>query len=160
MRGTSFRVSRQPEFLFSEEALVHKRSWSENLTYYTGWVAVPAYLHPPCLALQYPAARRPPGPRLPLEGTGGRWLSSEPHYASPFRRVGYLAGALLGGGKGAVQAIATPVALVGVESTQRLRINQLLNTSGKMGRGAGAFLQCAGVRVLREGGGGLLWAEG
>lgn len=28
--------SSQPEFLFSEEALVHKRSWSENLTYYTG----------------------------------------------------------------------------------------------------------------------------
>ena len=54
-------------------------------------------------------------------------------------RVGYLAGALLGGGKGAAQALTTPVALAGVESTQRLRINQLLNTSGKMGRGAGVF---------------------
>ena len=31
-----YRVPEQPEFLFSEEAGVHKRSWSENLTYYTG----------------------------------------------------------------------------------------------------------------------------
>ena len=31
-----FRLPTQPEFLFSEEATVHHRSWSENLTYYTG----------------------------------------------------------------------------------------------------------------------------
>ena len=31
-----YRLPEQPEFLFSEEAGVHKRSWSENLTYYTG----------------------------------------------------------------------------------------------------------------------------
>jgi hypothetical protein len=37
-----------------------------------------------------------------------------------------------------VQALTTPVTLAGVESSQRLRLNQLLNTSGKMGRGAGA----------------------
>ena len=53
------------------------------------------------------------------------------------------AGAILGGGKGAVQAVSAPVALAGVESSQRLRINQLLNTSGKMGRTAGA---CALLR--------------
>jgi hypothetical protein len=47
------------------------------------------------------------------------------------------AGALLGGGKGAYQAISSPVAVAGVDST-RLRVNQLLNTSGKLGRGAGA----------------------
>lgn len=29
-------LPRQPEFLFAEEAAVHRRSWSENLTYYTG----------------------------------------------------------------------------------------------------------------------------
>lgn len=91
----SFRISKQPEFLFSEEALVHRRSWSENLTYYTG--------------------------------------------------MGYLAGALLGGGRGAVQALSTPVALAGVESSQRLRLNQLLNTSGKMGRGAGNALGVLGL---------------
>lgn len=34
--AAAFRLPHQPEFLFSEEALVHKRSWSENLTYYTG----------------------------------------------------------------------------------------------------------------------------
>ncbi len=55
----------------------------------------------------------------------------QPHPPNP-------AGALLGGGKGAAQALTAPVALAGVESSQRLRINQLLNTSGKMGRGAGA----------------------
>lgn len=31
-----FKLPSQPEFLFSEEATVHRRSWSENLTYYTG----------------------------------------------------------------------------------------------------------------------------
>lgn len=31
-----FKLPNQPEFLFSEEATVHRRSWSENLTYYTG----------------------------------------------------------------------------------------------------------------------------
>lgn len=37
-----------------------------------------------------------------------------------------------------MQALTSPVTLAGVESSQRLRLNQLLNTSGKMGRGAGA----------------------
>lgn len=35
-KGGAFRLPAQPEFLFSEEAAVHHRSWSENLTYYTG----------------------------------------------------------------------------------------------------------------------------
>jgi import inner membrane translocase subunit TIM23 len=91
----SFRVSRQPEFLFSEEATVHRRSWSENLTYYTG--------------------------------------------------VGYLAGALLGGARGAAQAVSAPVALAGVEATQLLRLNQLLNTSGKLGRSSGNALGVLGL---------------
>lgn len=33
---SGFKLASQPEFLFSEEATVHRRSWSENLTYYTG----------------------------------------------------------------------------------------------------------------------------
>jgi import inner membrane translocase subunit TIM23 len=89
----AFRISKQPEFLFSEEAMVHKRSWSENLTYYTG--------------------------------------------------LGYLSGAILGGARGAAQALSAPVALAGVETSQRLRLNQLLNTSGKMGRTAGGW--CTGA---------------
>lgn len=32
----AYRVSRAPEFLFQEEAKVKTRSWSENVTYYTG----------------------------------------------------------------------------------------------------------------------------
>ena len=31
-----YRLPQQPEFLFSEESTVHRRSWSENLTFYTG----------------------------------------------------------------------------------------------------------------------------
>lgn len=31
-----YKLPNQPEFLFSEEATVHKRSISENLSYYTG----------------------------------------------------------------------------------------------------------------------------
>eukprot|EP00887_Chlorella_sp_A99_P007343 scaffold2.g7343.t1 len=91
----AFRVSQQPEFLFSEEALVHRRSWSENLTYYTG--------------------------------------------------AGYLGGAVLGGVRGAGQALSAPVAIAGVESSQRLRLNQLLNTSGKLGRSAGNSLGVLGL---------------
>ena len=33
---TAYKLPQQPEFLFSEESTVHRRSWSENLTYYTG----------------------------------------------------------------------------------------------------------------------------
>lgn len=32
----AYKLPQQPEFLFSEEAAVHRRSWSENLTFYTG----------------------------------------------------------------------------------------------------------------------------
>jgi len=35
LRG-AYKLPQQPEFLFSEEATVHKRGWGENLTYYTG----------------------------------------------------------------------------------------------------------------------------
>lgn len=83
--------------MFIEEAAAHRRSWSENLTYYTG--------------------------------------------------VGYLAGAVLGGGVGAFRAVTTPVTLATVDGlpSQRLRINQLLNTSGKMGRSAGNALGVVGL---------------
>lgn len=74
---------------------MHRRSWSENLTYYTG--------------------------------------------------LGYLSGALLGGGAGAYQSVAAPVAIAGVQTTQRLRLNQLLNTSGKLGRSAGNSLGILGL---------------
>jgi len=35
-RPIAYKLPKQPEFLFSEEAAVHRRSWSENLTFYTG----------------------------------------------------------------------------------------------------------------------------
>ena len=35
LRG-GYKLPQQPEFLFSEEATVHRRGWGENLTYYTG----------------------------------------------------------------------------------------------------------------------------
>lgn len=83
--------------MFSEEATVHQRSWSENLTYYTGTC--------------------------------------------------YLAGALAGGGAGAARALAAPVELAGGggAASQRLRLNQLLNTSGKMGRTSGNALGTLGL---------------
>lgn len=92
----------QPEFLFAEEAAVHRRSWSENLTYYTG--------------------------------------------------AGYLAGAALGGSQGAAAALrAGPPSMAAAGAglgggaagaavftdTPRLRVNRLLNTAGRAGRGAG-----------------------
>ncbi|CAI9114369.1 OLC1v1015080C1 [Oldenlandia corymbosa var. corymbosa] len=33
---TLYRLPTSPEFLFQEEAMAQRRSWSENLTYYTG----------------------------------------------------------------------------------------------------------------------------
>lgn len=107
-----FRLPKEPEFLFSEEANVRHRSWSENLTYYTG--------------------------------------------------AGYLAGALLGGGKGAAQALSSPLAVEGVGSSQRLRVNQLLNASGKLGRangesrrvGVGGWVGVGGGVEGKKGGGG------
>lgn len=92
-----FRLPKEPEFLFSEEATIHRRSWSENLTYYTG--------------------------------------------------TGYLAGAILGGGVGAYQALSTPITLATATGmpSQRLRVNQLLNTSGKLGRSAGNALGVVGL---------------
>ena len=43
-----YRLPEQPEFLFSEEASVHKRSWSENLTYYTGLGYLSGMVHHYC----------------------------------------------------------------------------------------------------------------
>ena len=33
---STYSLPDQPEFLFDEEATVHRRNWSENITYYTG----------------------------------------------------------------------------------------------------------------------------
>lgn len=92
-----YRLPKEPEFLFIEESTVHHRSWSENLTYYTG--------------------------------------------------LGYLTGAILGGGVGAYQAVSSPVTLATAAGmpSQRLRLNQLLNASGKMGRSAGNALGVLGL---------------
>lgn len=92
-----FRLPSEPEFLFSEEAIVKRRSWSENLTYYTG--------------------------------------------------TGYLVGAAGGGGFGAYRALSSPVAVTtgGGMPSQRIRVNQLLNTSGKLGRSAGNSLGVLGL---------------
>jgi len=62
-KGGAFRLPAQPEFLFSEEAAVHHRSWSENLTYYTGTGylsgarAAPARLRPPATPGLLPGPR-------------------------------------------------------------------------------------------------------
>ena len=34
--ATLYHLPSSPEFLFPEEAAIHRRNWSENLTYYTG----------------------------------------------------------------------------------------------------------------------------
>lgn len=92
-----FKLPEEPEFLFSEESVIKRRSWSENLTYYTG--------------------------------------------------VGYLAGAAGGGGVGAYRALLAPSSIQGEGGlpSQRIRVNQLLNTSGKLGRSAGNALGVLGL---------------
>ena len=55
-------------------------------------------------------------------------------------------GAVLGGSRGAYTAVLSPVAVAGVDTT-RLRVNQLLNTSGKLGRSAGV---CRGIVAVND----------
>ncbi|CAK0760743.1 hypothetical protein CVIRNUC_002796 [Coccomyxa viridis] len=88
-----YRLPEQPEFLFSEEAGVHKRSWSENLTYYTG--------------------------------------------------LGYLSGAAAGGGQGLLTAVRTRPEIAA--NSTRLKVNRVLNLSGRTGRSAGNALGCLGL---------------
>jgi import inner membrane translocase subunit TIM23 len=98
-----FRLPQEPEFLFSEESVVQRRSWSENLTYYTG--------------------------------------------------VGYMAGAFAGGSVGLYRVLGPSPSQGGAAGgtanlsglSQRMRVNQLLNTSGKMGRTAGNALGVLGL---------------
>ncbi len=101
-----FKLPSSPEFLFSEESTVQRRSWSENLTYYTG--------------------------------------------------AGYLTGAFAGGGVGAYKVLGpgslgdAAQSVAGVASSQsnlsqRMRVNQVLNSSGKLGRSAGNALGVLGL---------------
>jgi import inner membrane translocase subunit TIM23 len=83
-----------PEFVFSEEATMHRRTWSENLTYVTG--------------------------------------------------VAYVAGALAGGAYGATRGVQAPLAAAAGEST-KLRLNRVLNSSGKAGRTLGNTAGVAGL---------------
>lgn len=50
IKGT-YKLPQHPEFLFSEEATVHRRSWTENLTYYTGTGYLSGEVSPGCLAV-------------------------------------------------------------------------------------------------------------
>ena len=52
-------------------------------------------------------------------------------------------GALLGGGRGAVQALRTPLEVTA--DSGRLRLNRLLNVSGRSGRTAGNALGVLGL---------------
>ena len=47
IKGT-YKLPQHPEFLFSEEATVHRRSWTENLTYYTGTGYLSGEVSPGC----------------------------------------------------------------------------------------------------------------
>ncbi|KAL6002992.1 hypothetical protein ACLOJK_023214 [Asimina triloba] len=86
-----YNLPTAPEFLFHEEAAVQRRSWGENLQYYTG--------------------------------------------------SGYLGGAILGGAKGAVHGLRSAEP----GDTAKLRINRLLNSSGKAGRNLGNSLGVVGL---------------
>lgn len=101
-----FKLPSSPEFLFSEESVVQRRSWSENLTYYTG--------------------------------------------------AGYLTGAFAGGGVGAYKVLGpgslgdATKSMAGAASSQgnlsqRMRVNKVLNSSGKLGRSAGNALGVLGL---------------
>jgi hypothetical protein len=80
----TFKLPKQPEFLFSEEAAVKRRSWSENLTYYTGvgygigelqlLRKVPGLVHQ---STHHPPSPSPPHPPTPPTHTSTS-LPSQP----------------------------------------------------------------------------------
>ena len=76
IKGT-YKLPQHPEFLFSEEATVHRRSWTENLTYYTGTGYLSGEVSPGWLAVPWlPCACRRTGIRTCLtvhEGSAGRF---------------------------------------------------------------------------------------
>ncbi|KAL6996299.1 hypothetical protein U1Q18_006432 [Sarracenia purpurea var. burkii] len=75
-----YKLPTSPEFLFQEESLAQRRSWGENLTYFTG--------------------------------------------------TGYLAGSIVGAGKGIVEGVKASEP----SDTVKLRVNRILNASGHAGR--------------------------
>ncbi|XAR67599.1 hypothetical protein NMG60_11002419 [Bertholletia excelsa] len=77
---TLYKLPTSPEFLFQEESIAQRRSWGENLTYYTG--------------------------------------------------IGYLAGAVVGSGKGLAEGMKASEP----GDTMKLRVNRILNASGHAGR--------------------------
>ncbi|GAA0163726.1 amino acid transporter [Lithospermum erythrorhizon] len=75
-----YKLPTSPEFLFTEESIKQRRSWGENLTYYTG--------------------------------------------------IGYLGGAVVGGGKGFFEGVKQ----FEKGDTMKLKVNRVLNGSGHSGR--------------------------
>jgi hypothetical protein len=58
-KKAAFRLPQGPEFVFAEEAAVHRRSWGENLQYYTGlgylggasqWTSLQRCAHRTCIS--------------------------------------------------------------------------------------------------------------
>ena len=93
---SGFKIPDRPEFVFVEESSVRRRSWSENITYYTG--------------------------------------------------VGYLGGAIMGGGMGAMHSLQMGKSTEGGTSpTLRMQVNRLLNTSGGAGRRFGNSVGVIGL---------------
>ena len=106
----------QPEFLFAEEATVHRRSWSENLTYYTG--------------VGYLAGAGVGGARGAAAALrGGSQDAGAPAFAG------------VGGGAGASSSVPPPPP----SSSARLLVNRVLNSSGRSGRGAANALGALGL---------------
>ena len=124
LRG-GYKLPQQPEFLFNEEATVHRRGWGENLTYYTGT----GYLSG--------------GFVTPFTQTIQLCLTPCSHCGVMAYCGVSLAGALLGGSQGLVAATRVKPEIG--PDTARLRINRFLNMTGTRGRTAGNALGVLGL---------------
>ncbi|KAI3814912.1 hypothetical protein L1987_14560 [Smallanthus sonchifolius] len=80
---TLYKLPTSPEYLFQEESIAQRRSWGENLTYYTG--------------------------------------------------IGYLGGAVIGAGKGLKEGVKA----FEPADTMKIKVNRILNASGKFGGKSG-----------------------
>jgi mitochondrial import inner membrane translocase subunit TIM23 len=139
-----YKLPKQPEFLFQEEAAVHRRSWSENLTFYTGsgylsGVAQHSHGH----MRQQLTCVCPADALLHVHVQLLRCIRSADAHRRSLSQC-YPIGAILGGSRGAFEALRVPPPDTALNTT-RLRLNRLLNLSGKNGRAAGHTLGVLGL---------------
>jgi hypothetical protein len=122
-RGVAFQLPEGPEFVFQEEAAAKRRSWGENLQFYTGV----GYLGGECrlrILLMYYNQHH----RNCVAVAAGCCAAHPSHHSTTAAAAGGATGFAVGGYRYLHMPQDTTL------STLKLKANRLLNTSGAHGR--------------------------